>query len=134
MAVIEEALYSRLSGHAGLQGVIGNPVRVYDVQTVPQSPTLPFVTYQRLSGRRESAMGADVGVVSSRFQTTAWSNDYGNAKTVKEQLRAALQRWRGTELGVEILDTFIENDLDIPFEFETQARGAAIDVMIAHRE
>ena len=54
---------------------------------------------------------------------------------MKEQVRAALQRWRGTQPNlVEVLDTFIDDDVDLSFEFDTQARGVALDAHVWHRE
>jgi hypothetical protein len=110
MSQFEEALASRLTGFTGLTNLVSN--RIYPV-VLPENPTYPAVTYQRISAVRASAMSTDTGLVQTRVQVSIWSTLYSEAKSVKEQVRAALQRWRGTVLGLVIEDTFIENETDL---------------------
>ena len=130
MAVVEEALFTRLSGFAGLTALVA--ARIYPVM-LPQDVVLPAVSYRRIAGSRTSAMGSDTGLAHPRFEVNAWSQDYLTAKQVKEQLRAALQRWRGTVSGVEILDTFILGERD-DYEPTTLTYQIPLDVQIHHRE
>lgn len=130
MAVVEEALFTRLSGFAGLTALIA--ARIYPV-VLPQDVVLPAVSYRRLSGPRSSAMGSDPGLAHPRFEVNAWAREYLAAKNVKEQIRAALQRWRGTVSGVEIIDTFILDERDL-YEPTTLMYQLPVDVQIHHRE
>ena len=130
MALIEEALFTRLSGFAGLVALVA--ARIYPV-VLPQDVTLPAVSYQRVSGPRTSAMGSDPGLSHPRFEVSAWSEDYLTAKTVKEQIRAALQRWRGTVSGVVVIDTFLLGERDL-YDPATLLYHVPVDVVIHHRE
>lgn len=109
--MIENAIYQRLSGFAGLQALIGNPGRVYP-HLMPQNPLYPAVTYFKIAGPREVAMGTDPGIVHGRFQIDAWGLTYLNTRDVGEQVRLALERFRGTLDTTVILDSFIDEERD----------------------
>lgn len=132
MPQVEAALYSRLTTYAGLTALVST--RTYDASSVPQKPTTPFVAYRRVSTRRHPAMGADTDLIAARFQVDALGTDYSATKAVGEQIRAALQRWSGSVASVTILDTFIVDERDLPFEPDTEARGVSIDAIVWARE
>jgi hypothetical protein len=111
--MIHEALFSRLSGYAGLTALVG--ARIYP-RLLPQNPTYPAVTYDRISAERQSAMGSDSGLVSGRWQVSSWGKTYTDARDIAEQVRKALQRYRGTSSGTVIQDIFIESENDLPPE------------------
>ncbi len=136
---IEEAVYSRLSTFAGLTALVGAPPndRIYRVR-LPQDVTLPAVRFAKVAVERIGAMGADPGLARARYQFSCWANDPDQARDVAEQIRAALQRWRGTEAGVVIQDSFFETEVDL-FEPDVgdPTRGIfhrAIDFEIVHEE
>lgn len=134
MADLEQAVQARLAGYAGLASLVA--ARIYPL-VLPQKPTYPTVTYQRITSARASAMGSDPGVASVTIQVDAWGSTYANARAVAAQVRAALQRWRGTQAisggSVEVLDSFIESDQDI-YEEETATYRVRMDFLIWHRE
>lgn len=130
MSQIEEAVFSRLSSFAGLTALVA--ARIYPV-VLPQNPTYPAVTYQRISSVRAPAMGTDTGLIATRFQLSTWSSGYAAAKAVKEQLRLATERWRGTVLGIVIQDTFIEGEVDL-YETAVPVWHLPLDVRIHHVE
>ena len=68
-------------------------------------------------------MGADPGIVHGRVQVDAWGLSYISARDVAEQIRAALERFRGTLDTTVVLDTFLEDMRDEPDEF---VNGAVI--------
>lgn len=110
MALAEEAVYARLTAHAGTAALVG--ARVYPLK-LPQTPTLPAVTYQRISATRESAMGSDTGITRARFQVTSHAASYSGVKALAEQVRQALQRYSGTSATVTVHDCFLENEIDL---------------------
>ena len=128
--MIEEALPARLEAVAAVTNLVGT--RIYPVRA-PQGATRPFVTVQRISAVREVAFGVNPGLARPRFQVTAWAATYAEAKAVQTAVRQALERHRGTTLGVEILDCFVDNDEDL-MDDEVNLFGAATDFFVHHRE
>ena len=110
--MIEEAVFARLSATAGLTTLVGTRI-------VPrlnfQDTAYPCVSYMLVSAQRESAMGSDPGLVHSRYQVEAWDIDRTSVRNVVKQIRAALQRWRGTDTNngtTVIQDAFIDNVIE----------------------
>lgn len=99
----------------------------------PEAAILPLVVYQRIGTDRISAMGSDTGLALAEMQVTSWATTPKAARDVKEQVRGALQRWRGTVAGVEVQDSYLDLELD-RFDDETKAHGVLLGVRIAHRE
>lgn len=93
MADVESAVRSTLLAHAGTSALVSTRVW-YD--QLPQNPTYPAVTVQQISGERPSAMGDDVGVGRGTIQVDAWAANRSDMKSLAEQTRDAMQRFRGT--------------------------------------
>lgn len=127
--MIEETLYTRLSGFAGLTALVG--VRVYP-NRMPQDVTLPAVSYRRVASGRERAMGANPGIVRARFQVDAWAATYAAARNVREQIRLALERWN-TTTGTTVDDVFVESDIDL-YEDDTKIHHLSMDFEVIYRE
>jgi hypothetical protein len=124
--MIEEVLFTRLSAHGGLTALVGT--RIYPV-IMPQGATKPAVTYQLISGIRESAMVADPGLVTSRYQFTAWATTNLVARNVIKQVRLALERYSS---GI-MANAFIETEYDV-FDEEAILHGRGLDVIVNHTE
>jgi hypothetical protein len=131
--MIENAIYQRLAAHSGLSALIS--ARIYP-QILPETPTYPAVTYWITGAPRETAMGSDPGIVHARVQVDAWGLTFAVARNVGEQVRAALQRWRGTLDGTEVLDSFIEDARDQEPELinGVLVRNRQTDLTIHYRE
>lgn len=94
MISIEEGIVYQLKNHAGLNALISG--RVYPLR-LPQSATLPAVTYQRVSTPRELTHDqASGGLAMPRFQFTVIAENFDTAKGIVAQLRAALNGFKGT--------------------------------------
>lgn len=126
---VEDAIKSRASGHAGLSALIEE--RFHPV-AAPQDVVYPAVVYQRISSVPESAMTADTNVTRDRFQFMVLAQSYESAVAVALQVKAAIQRWQGTESGVVIEDSYLFNDIDL-YDDETRIFQRAIDFEIVHR-
>lgn len=125
---IEVALHDRMAGHAGLSALVSN--RIYPLR-MPQGVTFPAVTYHRVSSQPVSAFGADTGLEAARFQVSAWSDSRTPlaAHDVAVEIRAALQRFRGTQTGIVIQGIFLENQIDL-YEPDTEVWQVALDFMV----
>ena len=130
---IEEAIYSYLSGHAGLTALTGT--RIYPL-VMPQNTILPAVTFSKVSGPRVHAMQKDTSTAYPRFQVSCWGSAYKQAKEVAAQVRAALQDYKGTmggAGGVAVGGVFLEDENDL-YEPGTQVYHVALDFIIWHLE
>ncbi len=127
---IEDAVFNRLDGHAGLTALVAS--RIYPVMS-PQNPTTPYVTYQRISTDRVSLLGEDTDIARPRFQISAWSTDRDEVVSVAAQIRDAFQRYSGTNASIVILDSYLENESDL-YEPDTKLYQIPVDFEIWHRE
>lgn len=130
---IEEALFSHLKSHAGLSALVGT--RIYP-QIMPQGVTMPAVTYQKISGPREYSHGGPSELAHPRFQLSCWAKNYSTAKDIAEQVRLALQAYRGTmggAGGVTVYGAFLENEIDL-YESDTRLYHIPVDFSIWHKE
>jgi hypothetical protein len=119
MTVLEEGIYSYLSGYAGLVAKVGT--RVYPVR-FPQSTIMPCVVYQRIDTPRITTMdssGSSGDLINPRFQFEVWAETYDEAKDICDILRAALNGKTGTMGGVTIRASLGSNEtVEYSPEFE----------------
>ncbi len=128
-ATVEDAVFSRLTAFAGLTALIVS--RIYPVR-IPQNPTYPLASYQKISDVPEHAMGADAGVRRARVQVSAWAPAYSDAKDVAVQVILALSRFRGTIAGITIQEIFFENEVDLGFDLDAQVHQIADDFTVCY--
>jgi len=102
--------------------------RVYPL-LLPQEPAYPAVTYQQISATRIHAMGQDSSIARVRMQVNAWGRTYAEARALAGQIEERLNRFRGTEGGVTIMDVLLDNDIET-YESDTQTRRVAQDYTI----
>ena len=126
----EVAVVAILKADAAVNALIDE--RVYPLE-LRQGTQFPAISYQRISTQRDSNMGVDTGVVIARVQVNSYAERYGEAKELNDAVRAALQRYRGTIAGVEILDSFIDNEFDYRSE-AADMYGVLTDYQIHYRE
>ena len=95
MITIEEGLRYYLSNYAGLVSLIST--RVHPMR-IPQGATIPCLTYQRISTPRLNThdVSGATGTAHPRFQFDAWAATYDSAKDITDQVRAALQGYKGS--------------------------------------
>jgi len=141
--MMEEALYSILTRPL-LASLIND--RCYPNER-PQSANLPCITYTRMSGNRDHAMGGRTGLVESRYMIDCWAVDGGSKSgylKAKELARSVVaivaplnSAFRELVSGVDIQGIFIRSERDY------RADGASgvgkfsrisLDVTIWHTE
>ena len=136
MADIEAALYTRLTGFAGLLALVSTRVTPMalnqDLRDI--SAFLDSVTYQKVSGPRLHSFAADPGVVTARFQIDAWARSYAKVKGVATQVRSALANQYGTTWSsVVVQNCRIESEID-DLDTETGIYRVTQDFMITYEE
>lgn len=102
------ALQNRLTGYAGLAALVGT--RSY-LGHLPQSATLPAVSYSQVGEARTHAWGADADVIALPLQVDTWATSVAGVRAVADQVVAALSRWSGTEDTTEVLEILLETRL-----------------------
>jgi hypothetical protein len=129
--MIDNALFQRLTAFAGLTALVAQ--RVYPVE-FPEKVTLPAVAYSQVSGKGESAFGADSALRHARYTLLAFAAKPTEAKEVARQARLAVQRYRGTLDGTVIQDIMIENDgVSFP-DPQAKLHYCAVDIIIHYLE
>lgn len=83
---VETSLYSTLTGNSGVSALIAT--RLYPL-VLPQKPTLPAATYQRISTRPVSTRSGN-GLDFVRMQIDCYGATYANAKALAAAVVAAL--------------------------------------------
>ena len=113
MGTIDSALFSRLSGHAGLKALVSS--RIYP-PPAPQNAAYPLVTYQEIDRQPIHVMGGTAGVVHIRCQIDCWAETLAAAKAVAAQVAAALDNYSGTSDGIVIKNSFLESGQSSPYD------------------
>ncbi len=136
MALLEEVLFTKLSGTTTITNIVGK--RIYP-QLAPDKASKPYLVYNRISGPREQIMGGKSGVAYPRIQITCWASTYTAVKTLAEAVRMALEAVVNTAWGtVTILACIFEGDTDVEEFSETteaaRAYGVALDFTVWHLE
>src|SRR5262245_37358776 len=86
---------------------------------VPQSYSLPVVTYTPLSRQHGIALPGSDGVARALFSLDVWSTDYNDLESTSEALRALLSGYAGFISTFEILGTFLEDQVSLYQEAAT---------------
>jgi hypothetical protein len=131
MMGIEATLNTRLLEFSGLAALVSD--RIYP-NVKPEDAAQPSVTFRNVTSPRSSAMGVDVEVVKARFQIDVWALTYDEAIAVRDQVQAAVRRWRNTSPGSVVQDTFILNGGTDLYEADTKQQHIAIDIEINYIE
>lgn len=130
---IEAAVIQHLLAHPGVAALVGD--RIYPMR-LPQRPTYPALTCQKVSGPRVTAKDGPAGLAQARMQVSCWAKSYPDAKAVAEQVRRALAGFSGVmggAGGVKVEMTQLENEVDM-YEPETGIYHVPVDFVIWHRE
>lgn len=119
---IANLLYSRLSTETGVAALVST--RVYPV-LMPQSPTLPAISYQRISNTEQDGTST---LRVTRYQVDCWDDDYAGVQTLADAVRGALEEWTDTNQSPAVKMTRVVGEID-DYESETGLYRVSIDVM-----
>ena len=90
---VDESLYARLSTYAGLIALTST--RIYPVE-LPQTPTLPAITYYRVNAPTEHVMGETTSDIErATYRIQCWGATMTSARAVAAQVIAALDGFSG---------------------------------------
>ncbi len=106
--------------------------RMY-ARKLPQNPTLPAISFQRIDTRRLHDMAGPDGLPKPRMQVTCWGTTPAAASDLAAVVRQRLDGYRGAWGAIDIgaCQCVGEKDLDDP---ETGRVAVAQDYMIQFTE
>ena len=125
----EEGLFFYLDNHAGLSMEVDD--RIYP-SVLPQEPTLPAVVYHRISTPREFELENSL-LPHPRFQFDCWAEDFERAKAVQEQVRLALDLYKGLMGDYTVQTVIIEDEMDT-YEPERGLWRSMVEAVIWYEE
>lgn len=109
MATVAEALYARLTSFGGLSALVGS--RIYP-NIIPQNSTYPCIIYGRVAAEHFHCMEGSSGLVAETYQIDIFATSKSSAEAIAEQVRLALQGYRGTSAGVAVNGVLLTDTRD----------------------
>lgn len=100
MALLQDGIFARLSGFAGLTALV--PAARITPAERTQDAAVPAISYMVVSDVPDYAMQNQTGLVRARVQVDAFDDSYSGVWAVAEQIRLALSNCHGTYGGVVI--------------------------------
>lgn len=124
---IAETIRAKLIANPALSALVG--ARIYPLK-LPQNPTYPAITYQRVAGDYQG----DIGVHSPDFQFDCWASGYTEAENLTRALINALDResWRTGNHEI-IKCTLNRTPLDL-YDSVVNKHRVSLDFSILYRE
>jgi hypothetical protein len=91
---IEGAIYDHLRKDGPVAATVSS--RVYPVASVPQSASLPYISFQKVDAIYERYQGGGSNLAHARFQVDSWTTDQKGASDLGKVVRDALDNYSGT--------------------------------------
>lgn len=111
--MVEQAIVALLVAAGTLAGDRIDPL------SLPRDPVLPAISYQRISTPRQLAHNGDQGYAGFRVQVNCWAKriegsdgGYFQAKQLADEVRVALNGFRGIAAGIDVGLMQVSNDHD----------------------
>lgn len=124
--MIEQGIYSLLRNDAGVAALAGT--RVFPV-LLPESPTLPALTYQVVGGSSDQTFETS-GYQRLRVQLDCWGESYADAVTLRAAVSKAVDGYQGPlSDGTFLLDAQTLQTADF-FEQEARQYRAMLEVYL----
>jgi hypothetical protein len=120
------SLYTVLRGKlaTGATGALVG-TRIYPV-FLPQNPTYPALTYQRISNTAQSGSTA---LRQSRWQVNCYASTYIGAQALAAAVKAELEEWTDTDQTPMVKMCQVVNEID-DYDDEVDVHRVIVDVMI----
>ena len=120
---LESKLYTLLSGDASVSALV--VARIYPV-VLPQSVTLPAITYSRISGGQVNSLSGYSGLEQPRIQVDAWATTHVVVKELRDAVHAAMN-------GATTFRALLESDMDL-YEDDTKIYRISMDFFVTNED
>lgn len=128
---LSEALYTRLTGYAGVSGIAST--RVYPL-VLPTSASFPAIVYQQISGPEDLTHDGGRGLARARVQFSCWAETHLAAKQLASQVKLALHGFKSSDKNTgEIQAAEVAGEVDF-YEEQTQRYRTIVDVIFWSRD
>jgi len=127
--ILEEAIVDMLTDDNAVKAIT---TRIFPVM-IPQDSAYPLITYQRISGLRDTVMEGPSGFAHPRMQIDSYAKTYAGAKELAGAVRQALYGKTYFGDGVRIGSIVMLSDSDF-FEPAIGCHRVSADYMIWHEE
>lgn len=110
--MIEEGIYSRLTGLTGVSSVVGSKVFP---NRIPQGAALPCVMYSKTSSVHDRHLRGATGVAAATFQIDCYASGatgYSTVKSLADAIRLGLDSYRGLAGDETVLDATLDSQTD----------------------
>ena len=122
---IESGIVARLNAVTAVTDIIG--ARVY-ANTLPDGTAHPAVIYQLISDLPfDSILGSDPGKSQARIQLTLIADTTAGRIALSDAVQTALKRFQGASSDVTILDSRLDNVVDLPYDIDTNQTARIAD-------
>lgn len=128
---LEFAINSILTSDADISTVVAN--RIYPSQQ-EQEVEYPSITYETFGNESFQSFSGISGLAVRRVQINIWATDYDQLCALAEQVRLAIQTYRGTVATIEIQNVIYENMVDMPFNDDLRVYHRVQEFDIWHTE
>lgn len=124
---MEAGIQQRLSADSTLLTLVTG--RIYPV-ILPNTPTLPAITYQRISTVRDYATTGPVSLSRIRLQFDSWGRTYAQVKQTDLAIRASLETFSGTlPDGTQVSEIHVDSSQDL-YEADAKYYRVSTDYII----
>ena len=121
---IEAEVKTYLQNYAGLKALIGDRI---SLDTLPEG-TYPAVTFFVVSADHRH----DIDIGDTSFQFDCWGTTKSSVIAVAEQIRHALQRYKGMMGSISVIQGVFEGENDLPFESDSKLFHRAVEIKITY--
>jgi hypothetical protein len=131
--IIEQALMTKLNAISALTALTST--HIYFVKA-PQDVAKPYLVFQKISAPRGYTYAGPDGMVTARFQFTAFAVTYKECKDTLEALRGGLSGYQGVmggTGGITVGFCDYDNETDL-YNEDAGLFGVAADYLINYTE
>jgi hypothetical protein len=127
---IDVALRTFVLADATVAGRVGTRMHA---RRLPQSPTLPALTWYNVSTRREHDMDGPDGLPRVRIQVSCWAATPAAADELAAAVQARLDGYRGAWGDVQVGACLMVGERDMD-DVEAGRSGVALDFQVQYEE
>lgn len=102
-ALDQTRLYDRLAADVPVAALVDT--RIYPAGEVPQQPTLPYLTYQRITTNEIDAMDGYSGLEQATFDVNCWASNHLAASQLADATRDAIRNGTANNFRAVITDS-----------------------------